>query len=681
MKSAEENANLKGLLEEKEGLKVVRIGIAGTPNSGKTTLFNLLTGTKQHTGNWPGVTVERKVGKFSINGIEVEAVDLPGTYGLSPHSLDEKIARDYIIDEKPDAIVVVIDATNLERNLFLVSQILSLGVPTVVVFNMMDLVERTGLNIDVKGLSRFFDVPIIPMVALKGIGLSSLKRALKNTVGRKRKPYEIPYLLQIEEELKEIEKSIPDDKTNHLPKRWLATRLLCRDPKFIKWFPEVSPLVEKILNEKLRMDQDHLETAMVSSTFEMIQNILDKVVRKGKPHHDPYVISEKIDRFLIHKYFGILIFLIIMGLTFELTFLFANPFVKIVGIFFDWLTKGTIALGALVNAPHFLVALFAQGLIPGIGAVFTFVPTIFILFGAIAVLEDTGYMARAAFITDRYMTAIGLPGRAFIPMILGFGCNVPAILATRTLENEDDRLLTILVIPFMSCSARLPIYVLFASVFFPHFQGVVVFSLYLLGIGMAIFSVRVMRKAVFKSQPGMFVMELPPYRMPSLRSILLIMWQRGMLFVKKAGSIIALTSLVVWFLGSMPPGVEYASRHSILGLIGSKISPILKPAGFAVPEIAIALLAGFLAKEVVIGTLGTLFGAETLKTALLSHFTPISAYAFLVMSLLYIPCVATMAVIKQETGSYKWVGFAVAYTLLVGYSMAVIVYQLGSLIF
>jgi len=665
----------------KKASKVVRVGIAGTPNSGKTTLFNLLTGTRQHTGNWPGVTVERKVGRFTIDGIEVEAVDLPGIYGLSSHSLDEKIARDYIIDEKPDAVVVVVDAANLERNLYLVLQILALGVPAVVVFNMMDLAERAGFQIDHKKLSEILGVPVIPMVALKGIGLDALKRALKESFGRKAKPYEITYPTLIEEAIREIESSIPDNKTNHISKKWLAAQLLQKDPKFTKWFPEVNPMVESLLAEKLRMNQDKLETTLVSSAFKEIQVIEEKVVKKVKAYRDPYVISEKIDRFVIHKYLGIPIFLIIMVLVFQFTFLFATPFVRVVEILFDLLTKGTLALGNLIKAPHFLVSLFTDGLIPGIGAVFTFVPTIFILFGAIAVLEDTGYMARAAFVADRFMTAIGLPGRAFIPMILGFGCNVPAILATRTLEKEDDRLLTILVIPFMSCSARLPIYVLFASVFFPHYRGLVVFSLYLLGIIMAIFSVRVLRKAVFKSQPGIFVMEIPPYRTPSFKSILLIMWQRGMLFVRKAGSIIALTSLAVWFLGSMPPGVEYASRHSILGWIGGKISPILKPTGFGIPEAAIALLAGLLAKEVVIGTLGTLFGAENLKTALLAHFTPLSAYTFLVMSLLYIPCIATMAVIKQETGSWKWVGFAVIYTLLVGYLMSLLVFQLGSLIF
>ena len=664
--------------EEKED--ILHVAIVGTPNSGKTTLFNALTGTRQHTGNWPGVTVEKKTGYFKLDELEVEVVDLPGIYGLSTHSLDERLARDFLTESTPDAVVVVIDSSNLEKNLYLVIDVLSLGIPTVVALNMMDMANRSGLKINVEKLSRALGVSVVTTVATKGVGLKELKKALKNLMNTKGRIFKVPLGHDLEEAVKLIESELPHNMELRLPKRWVAMRLLVKDPKYVGTFVDIASKVDDIY-QRLQIDSEEVETEIVKSTYRVIEKILKEVVVEGKPHKDPYVISEKIDKFMIHRYIGVPIFLLVMALVFEATFLLSSPLVKLMGLLFDALSKGFVAIGAAIGLPNTIVSLFSEGLIPGIGAVLTFVPTIFLLFGAIAVLEDTGYMARAAFVADRFMTSIGLSGRAFIPMILGFGCNVPAILATRTLENEQDRRLTLLVIPFMSCSARLPIYVLFASVFFARFKGLVVFSLYFLGIIMAIISIKILRKTLFKSEPGMFVMELPPYRVPSVRNVLWVMWQRGILFVRKAGAIIALTSLVVWLLASLPPGVAYASRDSILGWLGSKIAPVLTPAGFGIPEAAIALITGFLAKEVVIGTLGTLYGVETLKSALLANFTALSAYSFMVMTLLYVPCTATMAAIKQEASSWKWVAFVVVYTLFVGYAASVLIFQIGSFIF
>jgi ferrous iron transport protein B len=663
---------------EKEVRGEVLVGITGTPNSGKTTLFNLLTGKRQHTGNWPGVTVEKKTGTFKLDDLTLEIVDLPGIYGLSPYSLDERIARDFIVETRPDLLLVVIDGTNLERNLYLVLQILSLGVRTIVVLNMMDLAEDSGLGVDAKKLSRILGVPVVPMVAVKGRGLSELKVAIEDSLKKRPEAYRLPVPKEIEEVVGEVETLL--DGREDLPKRWLATRLLVQDPYILKKFGDLDEKIKSMRKERISIPLENLELALIQATFDEVKGILKEVLRRGKPKGDPYEKARKIDRILIHRFWGVPIFLLIMALVFQLTFIVANPFVKLIEFLFESLTNMVGTLASVLHLPNFLSSLLTEGLIPGIGAVFTFVPNIFFLFGAIALLEDTGYMSRAAVVADRFMTAIGLPGRAFIPMLLGFGCNVPAIMATRTLEKKEDRLLTIMVIPFMSCSARLPIYVLFASVFFAKYQGFVVFSLYLLGILMAILSVRILRGTLLKGEPGFFVIELPPYRFPSPRNIFFAMWQRGMIFIRRAGSIIAITSLFVWLLGSLPPGVQYASKSSILGWIGEKLAFLLKPAGFPVPEVAVALLTGFLAKEVVISTLGTLFGSQNLQTALLTHFNPVSAYAFLVMTLLYIPCTATVAAIRHEAGSWKWVLLTISYTLFVGYILAVIFYQVGSLL-
>ncbi len=392
--------------------------------------------------------------------------------------------------------------------------------------------------------------------------------------------------------------------------------------------------------------------------------------------------SDRIDRVVTNRFLGLPIFLFFMWLTFKLTFSVGGVFLDYIDTFFGLLGEKAALLIQVVHGPSWLASLLQEGIIGGVGSVLVFLPNIFFLFLAISIMEETGYMARGAFVMDRLMHAMGLHGKSFIPMVLGFGCNVPAIMATRTLENPKDRIVTILVNPLMSCSARLPIYVLFAGALFSAHQGTVIFSLYLLGVVLAILLARLFKTIFFKGEPAPLVMELPPYRLPTWRSVLLNTWHRSMIFVKKAGTVIFVTVVLIWFLASMPLGVEYASRQSIIGHIGTLLAPILKPAGFGLWQAAVALFFGILAKEVVVGTLGTLYGTgeEKLGASIAQHFTPLTAYAFMVMSLVYIPCIATIGVIRRETNSWKWTGFAIGYSLILGWMLAVLVYQGGKLL-
>ncbi len=671
--------------------RVLRVAIAGTPNSGKTTLFNLLTGTHQETGNWPGVTVEKKEGSFGLDDLQVHLVDLPGVYGLSAYTTDERIARDYLLHEHPDAVIVVVDATNLTQGLLLTLQILQLRVPTVVALNMMDQAEREGLEIQVAELERFLGVPVVPVVAVKGRGLGLLKKRLLDTLERVPPEPRIPVDPVFEQAQRELETVLASSPlAHHYPRPWLAQRLLVEDPWALAMvqrdpaYPRIQALLDRWLPELRQKLGSDLEVYLVEQTYALLHGLVQRVVHRKTTLRRRLQFTQKVDRVLLSPWFGLPLFAIVMALTFEATFQLSAPLVDLIAAFFDFLGHG-LRQGLLhTPLPAWITSLLVDGMLSGVASILTFVPPIFLLFGFIAFFENTGYMARVAFVMDRFMHALGISGKSFIPMVLGFGCNVPAIMATRTLESEKDRLITILVIPLMSCSARLPIYVLFASVFFPGREPVVVLSLYFLGIALALVLIKVLQRVLFhQREPESFVMELPPYRMPYLRNILLYMWMRGRVFVKNAGTVILVASVVIWGLASLPPGVAYASQHSVLGWIGQWLAPLLKPAGFGFPEAAIALITGVMAKELVVGTLGTLLAGgsiEGLQQALTHYFTPLSAYAFLVMSLIYVPCIATVAVIRQETGSWKWAAIEVAMTFSLGYLLAVLVYQVGRLV-
>ncbi|RKX70804.1 ferrous iron transport protein B [candidate division WOR-3 bacterium] len=667
-------------------MKRIKIALAGNPNSGKTTVFNSLTGSRQHVGNWPGVTVERKEGKFSYGGCEVDVVDLPGIYGLTAYSLDERIARDFLIKETPDVVVAVIDASNLERNLYLVAQLLELRVNVILDLNMMDLVEAKGISIDTEKLSRVLGIPVVKTVANKGDGIEDLKKAIVAPPKRPG-PFQIDYDPDIEAAIERLSDTL---KNKGLPKeyplRWLIVKLLEGDAEIlekVKKLPEGSGIEEAVLKTTASLERNlgyDLETAMVERRYGFLKGLVRECSEKRLGIEERLELSDRIDSVVTNKFLGIPIFLALMWLTFQFVFALGTPLADLIDSFFGWL--GTAAASGLtvLNAPGWLSSLISDGIIAGVGSVLVFLPNIMLLFLAIAILEDSGYMARAAFVMDRFMHALGLHGKSFIPLILGFGCNIPGIMATRTLESRKDRILTILVNPLMSCSARLPIYTLFAGAFFSKNQGSIIFSLYLLGIILAVVVARIFKTIFFRHEVAPLIMELPPYRLPMVKGVIIHMWERGSLFLKKAGTIIFAGVILIWLLASLPVGVEYASEESLIGRLGSALAPVLSPAGFGFWQAGVALFFGVVAKEVVVGTLGTLYGVEEagLRSALLQYFTPLSAYAFMVMSLIYIPCIAAIATIKRET-NWKWTGLAVGYSLILGWIVAVLIYQIGGL--
>ncbi|HOI36602.1 MAG TPA: ferrous iron transport protein B [Bacillota bacterium] len=612
------------------------IAIAGNPNSGKTALFNAMTGARQHVGNWPGVTVEKKEGRVTRGGKSALVVDLPGTYSLGSQALDETIARDFITHERPDVVINVVDSTNLERNLYLTTQLLDLGVPLVLALNMFDEVKALGIDIDVEALSRALRVNVVPTVAVRSRGIDELLDAAFAAIDAHTRPT-TPVTL--------ITAAVPD--TGNI--------------------------------ETCDLAAEHRYKLAAEITQSVIRTTTDV------PAESP---SQRIDRIALNKWLAYPIFFGVVWAMFQFTFTLSEPIALwlggAIGTFGSWVSR---MLGA-TGAPEMVVAFLADGVIAGLGALLEFAPPIFLLFFAISFLEDIGYMARAALISDRLMGAVGLHGKAFIPMILGFGCNVTGILAARSLDSRRDRLVSILVNPLISCSARLPVYVLFAGAFFAERRGLVVFSLYALGVVLAALAAKVLSVFIKPDVSSTFVMELPPYRMPRISGVLLQTWERGREFLHKAGTVILLAVVVVWVLSNLPPGVDPGSPESLIGRIGSAIAPLLKPAGFGTWQAASALVFGAIAKELIVGTLGVLYGSGVgsasggsgLINAIQANWTPLSAYAFMVMSLVYMPCVATLAAIRRETGSRAWTAFAMAYPLVLGWVLAVIVYQVGRLI-
>ena len=665
--------------------KTIRIALAGNPNTGKSCLFNNLTGMRQHVGNWPGKTVEKKEGSFSYKGKKIKVIDLPGTYSLTAYSIEELIARDFIVDEVPDVVVNIVDACSLERNLYLTTQLIELGANVIVALNMNKFAHKSDLLIDEKKLSKLLGIPVIKIEAVDKTGKEDLIELIASVAENKEKvKNRITYGKEIEEHLAELEefikKTVPLKK--HITPKWISLKVLENDRQVIN---RISKLKngKKVIN-KAKEIQKHLsdvfgediDTAVADARYGFISGLLKESLKK--PRIDKLIMSDKIDNVITNRFLGIPIFLFAMWLLFQLTFTISTPLM-------DWIDTGIGWLGETVGGlitVEWLSSLVADGIIGGVGAVLVFVPPIFVLFLAIALLEDCGYLARAAFIMDKLMHKLGLHGKSFIPMLLGFGCNVPAIMATRTLETKRDRILTMLINPFMSCGARLPVYVLFAGAFFSAHQGLVVFSLYVIGIIVAIIMGLIFKHTMFKGLSAPFVMELPPYRLPTVRGALIHMWERGSLFLKKAGTIIFGVILIIWLLSSLPFGVEYASEQSVVGVIGKIIAPVFKPLGFGTWQVTVALIFGFVAKEVVVGTFGTLYGVGEagLGEALQGTFTPLSAYAFMVFVLLYVPCMAVIAVIKRETNSWKWPIFTTVYTTVVAWIAAFIVYQGGLLL-
>lgn len=736
------------------------VALAGNPNAGKSTIFNALTGLRQHTGNWPGKTVEKKIGKRNFGAATIEFVDLPGTYSLSAYSPDEIVARDYIISAQPDAVICVIDATNLERNLYLVVQTIELGVPVVVALNMIDQAQALGIDIDQNELSQLLGgVPVVPTVASRRQGLDQLLAITcecatshcSRRTGRKARGhcrchhrtgavFQVNYGQEIETALADLSSAA---EINHLPlngycPRWLSLKLLEQDEAIVKDVrelpggAEVCAFAQEQANSLMNFFGDDLDIITADHRYGTIRDISRQVNQRKA--EDARSLTDRIDRFATNRLLGLPLFLLVMYLIFRLVIDVSTPYL-------DWVDQiinvsiagGLASLLTTLGAPLWFHSLVIDGIVAGVGGILTFVPGLIALFFFLALLEDSGYLARAAFVMDRFMQQIGLHGKSVIPLMLGFGCAVPAIYATRTIASRRDRLLTALLIPFMSCSARLPVYVVFALAFFGAQAGTVIWLMYLLGIVVAILIGAVLSRTVLKPhEQTAFVMELPPYRLPTLKALGLHTWGNTSEFVKRAGTVILAISVVLWLLLNLPWGVT-DQRDSYYGQLSSAITPALEPTGFGSYETSGALITGFIAKEMVVSTLAQIYVGEagdqnlaetpdnslgsqlvqiikgfflatidalktlvsiipginlvgdgavedtTLSQALRLNFTPLSAFAFLVFVLLYVPCMATIGAIKQEFGG-RWATSAAVYQTVIAWLAAVLIFQVGRLL-
>ncbi|MGL4569871.1 MAG: ferrous iron transport protein B [Clostridium sp.] len=662
----------------------MKIALVGNPNCGKSSIFNALTKGRQHIGNWPGVTVEKKEGKLKYNGKEYSVIDLPGTYSLGAYSEDEVVARDYILKENPDVVINVVDATNLERNLYLTVQLIELGVNVVLVLNMMDNAKSKGININSDELSKRLGIPVVETVATKKEGIEKvIEESIKCKKSYNKKIMTNKALINRINVLKSCLK----DKELDYSSEWISLKLLENDKNIRKYIEERG--YEDALNRADELIEDYIETeglepemAIVDERYNFISNITKGILKK--PSTRSKTLSDKIDAIVTNKFLGIPIFAVIMYILYDITF-------KVGAGLQEWLGGGIETIGGFVveklegiGSPDFLNGFIGDGIFAGVGSVLSFVPLIMVMYFLMGLLEDSGYMARAAYIMDRVMKALGLHGKTFISMIIGSGCNVPGIMATRTLESKKDRMIAILINPFVSCGARLPIYLVFIDAFFQTHASLILLSLYLLGIIVALICGKILSKTLFKGESSYFVMELPSYRVPSLKNVAILTWEKGGAFIKKAGIVILPAVIVIWILSVLPFGVEQYSEASILGRIGEFISPIYVFAGFATWQASVALFSGIVAKEAVVATLGMLYVGASEGTELISaiaaNFTPLSAMSYMVMTLLFTPCLAALGAIKRETNSWKWTAFSAVSSFVIALAVSTLVYQCGLLL-
>lgn len=697
--------------------KMISVALVGNPNCGKTTLFNRMTNSKEHVGNYSGVTVGATKATLEKKGYHFDLTDLPGTYSLTSYTPEELFTRNFILQEMPDIVVNVVDASNLERNLFLTTQLIDMDIKVVIALNMYDDLQASGARLKIKKLGKLTGIPMIPTTASKGEGLDELLTKLID-VYEDRDPIvrhiHINYGEEMEKSIDRIRKEIKKDKplTATFSSRYLAIRLIDKDPEGLKVLEASSnyQTIKEIteheiarLESRLSDDSSHLIT---DAKYGFIAGALKECYEPGVMNR--MITTEKIDKIMTGKYLGFPIFLALMFLTFYATFsLGAYPT--------DWIMKGVLLFSDTLSSlmsNGMLKDLLIDGIVRGLGSVIVFMPNILILFFFISLMEDTGYMARAAFIMDKLMHKMGLHGRSFIPMVMGFGCNVPAIMATRTIRNRGDRLLTMMIIPFMSCSARLPVYVVLISAFFPKYPALIFVGIYLLGIFTAVLFSRLLNRTVFKRKETPFVMELPPYRMPVMKNSLLHMWDKASQYLKKIGGTILVAVVLVWALEYFPRNEKSANvvasttvnapaqpvsrlEQSYIGRIGHAIEPAIAPLGFDW-RMGVSLIAGIPAKEIVIGTMAVLYGTENdqhknelLQNSLQSQlyesgpkagqpvFNQAVALSFLVFVLLYFPCIAVIASIKRESGSWKYALFTIFYTTAAAWVGAFLVYHLA----
>ena len=687
--------------------KVINVALVGNPHSGKTTLFNLMSGNGERGGIYNGETIEAKITQATFEGYTFNLIDLPGTYSLSAYSPKELYVRRQIIDHTPDVVINVLDARNLERNLYLTTQLIDMHLRMVCALNMFDEVERRGDHVDHEMLGRLFGVPMVPTVLSEGRGVDRLFRTLIDTyegtedTAPHYRHLHINHGHEIEHGITEIQEHLKRDSNvrHRYSTRYLAIKLLERDStaeQYIRQLPDAAAILQHRDEAAARVKQetgDDSETAVIDAKYGFIHGALQEAHYTTGHNHDDYRLTHHIDSLLSNRYVGFPIFLLVLLALFSATFLLGQYPAS-------WIEYGVEALSALAGQllPEGPIkALITDGIICGVGSVAVFVPQIIILYLMITVMEDCGYMARAAFIVDKLMHKIGLHGKSFIPLVMGFGCNVPAILATRTIESPRSRLVTLLILPFMSCSARLPVYVMISAAFFaPIWQPLVLFTLYLTGILMAALVSRLLARYVVKGDDMPFVMELPPFRLPTWRSLVRHTWEKAKEYIRKMGGVILVASIIVWALGYFPhhpqSTTEEQLEQSYIAQAGRLVEPLFEPLGFNW-KLDMALVAGVGAKEIIASTLGVLYAPEnssssqneTTETILRSHMeadgiTPATAFSFLMFVLLYFPCFATLAAIHNETGSWKWTIGSATFTTLVSWCMAALTFQIGSLL-
>ncbi len=727
-----------------EHRKNINIAFVGNPNCGKTSLFNFVSGAKEQVGNYSGVTIEAKHNTYSQNGYNFDLIDLPGTYSLTAYTPEELYVRKYIFHNNPDIVINIIDASNLERNLYLTTQLIDMDIKVVIALNMYDDLESSGSHLEIKELATLLGIPIIPTVATKGTGIKELFSKVIDVYENRDaivRHIHINYGKEVEQSIKNIRESISTDERLmvKMSPRFLAVKLLEQDGhaiRFVSKHNDNKHILKAAYKEVERIEGiigDSSESIITDAKYGFIRGALNETLKQGESKR--WLQTNAIDKLLTHKFFGAPIFVLFMFLMFFSTFqLGSYPM--------DWIDTGVGILNSFIKQvlPQGMFNdLITDGIISGAGSVLVFLPNIVILFLFISFMEDTGYMARAAFMMDKLMHKIGLHGRSFIPLIMGFGCNVPAIMATRTIRNKNDRLLTMLIIPFMSCSARLPIYILFIGAFFPKNPTLVLISLYFTGLIVAVLTAHLFNKTMFKSKEAPFVMELPPYRIPSAKSTIKHMWDKSAQYVKKVGGVILIAVIIIWALGYFPREVSFSrdytseikvleqqietvpstKKHNIekqianlevkmnseqlenswLGKIGHFIEPAIKPLGFEW-RMGIALLSGTAAKEIVVSTIGVLLQADnnngtddqklvdrlrtmkydTGKKAGQLVFTPLVAFGFLIFILIYFPCIGVIGAIAKESGRWRWSFIMVAYTTSLAWVFSFLIYQIGSLI-
>lgn len=666
------------------------LALVGNQNCGKTTLFNALTGSNQHVGNFPGVTVDQKVGEMKYKK-DCSVVDLPGIYSIRPYTTEEIVTRDFVLNEKPDGIINIIDATNIERNLYLSLQLLELHVPMIIALNMMDEVRNNGGAIDIKTMSEKLGVPIVPISAAKNEGISELADQIIEVVRKQLRPKVMDFCPQgaIHRCIHAASHLIEDHaQADGLSARFCATKIIEGDESFIERLGLNTNEVEMLEHSVVEMESEtglDRNAALAKMRYDFIEDVCkDTVVRcKESIEHRR---SINIDKIVTGKYTAFPVFAGVMFLVFFLTF-------NVIGAFLsDWLSA---AINAVIAAADrgltsyglnpTVQSLVIDGVFSGVGSVLSFLPIVVVLFFFLSVLEDTGYMARIAFVMDKALRKIGLSGRSFVPMLIGFGCSVPAIMSTRTLASERDRKMTILLTPYMSCSAKIPIYAVFCAAFFGKYSALVMVGLYFAGIILSILLALVLKRTIYKGNPIPFVMELPNYRLPSAKSVLMLMWEKAQDFLQKAFTVIFVATIIIWFLQTfdLRLNVVQDSSDSLLALIGMLVAPVFEPCGFGDWRCVTALISGFSAKEAVVSTLSVLLGVGSgeINSALYTIFTPLSAMSFLLFTLLYTPCVAAVATIKRELGSRVKTIMFVIFQCLVAWISATLCFQIGSCFF